>query len=50
MKPSTFKECKYVTEAIITEGSDVGTVHKVCVNPNCPRTIPSDWTSHLPRQ
>jgi ParB family chromosome partitioning protein len=24
------------TEAIITEGTDVGTVHKVCANPSCP--------------
>jgi ParB family chromosome partitioning protein len=28
--------CKFTTEAIITEGSDVGTVHKVCANPSCP--------------
>jgi ParB family transcriptional regulator, chromosome partitioning protein len=28
--------CKYTTEAIITEGSDVGTVHKVCANRSCP--------------
>jgi len=31
-----FKVCKYATDAIITEGSDVGTVHKVCANPACP--------------
>ncbi len=31
-----FKECKFTTEAIITEGSDVGTIHKVCANPSCP--------------
>ena len=31
-----FKVCKFTTEAIITEGSDVGTVHKVCANPACP--------------
>ena len=37
-----FKVCKYTTEAIITEGSDVGTVHKVCANPACP--------IHRPRQ
>ncbi len=30
-----FKACKYTTEAIITEGSDVGTIHKVCANPEC---------------
>ena len=28
--------CKFITDAIITEGSDVGTVHKVCANPTCP--------------
>jgi ParB family chromosome partitioning protein len=31
-----FKVCKFTTEAIITEGSDVGTVHKVCANAACP--------------
>src|SRR5271170_270867 len=31
-----YKACKYTTEAIIAEGSDVGTVQKVCANPTCP--------------
>jgi len=31
-----FKVCKSTTDAIITEGSDIGTIHKVCANPNCP--------------
>lgn len=31
-----FKVCKFATEAIITEGTDVGTIHKVCANPACP--------------
>ncbi len=35
-KRPEFKVCKYATDAIITEGSDVGTVHKVCANPACP--------------
>jgi len=35
-KRPEYKECKYTTEAIITEGSDVGTIHKVCANMNCP--------------
>jgi ParB family chromosome partitioning protein len=35
-KRPEFKDCKFTTEAIITEGSDVGTVHKVCANPSCP--------------
>jgi ParB family chromosome partitioning protein len=35
-KRPEFKVCKFTTEAIITEGSGVGTVHKVCANPSCP--------------
>jgi len=35
-KRAEFKVCKFTTEAIITEGSDVGTIHKVCANPACP--------------
>jgi len=35
-KRPDFKVCKYTTDAIITEGSDVGTLHKVCVNQSCP--------------
>jgi ParB family chromosome partitioning protein len=35
-KRPEFKVCKFTTEAIIAEGSDVGTVHKVCANPSCP--------------
>jgi ParB family chromosome partitioning protein len=31
-----FKVCKYAADAIITEGSDIGTMHKVCANPECP--------------
>jgi ParB family transcriptional regulator, chromosome partitioning protein len=34
-KRPEFKVCKFTTEAIITEGSDVGTIHKVCANPTC---------------
>jgi ParB family chromosome partitioning protein len=30
-----FKVCKFTTDAIITEGSDIGTIHKVCANPEC---------------
>jgi ParB family chromosome partitioning protein len=39
-----FKVCKFATEAIITEGSDVGTVHKVCANPACPVHHPKKQT------
>jgi ParB family chromosome partitioning protein len=35
-KRPEFKVCKFTTNAIITEGSDVGTVHKVCANLACP--------------
>jgi ParB family transcriptional regulator, chromosome partitioning protein len=41
-KRSEFKVCKFTTDAIITEGSDVGTLHKVCANPAC--------TVHHPKQ
>jgi ParB family chromosome partitioning protein len=37
--------CKFTTEAIITEGSDVGTIHKVCANPSCPVHHPKQPTS-----
>src|SRR5271156_7127510 len=41
-----YKVCKYTTEAIIAEGSDVGTVQKVCANPTCPIHHPK---AHNPR-
>jgi len=31
-----FKVCRYAADAIIIEGSDIGTIHKVCANPDCP--------------
>jgi ParB family chromosome partitioning protein len=34
-KRAEFKVCKFATDAIVTEGSDVGTVHKVCADPAC---------------
>jgi ParB family chromosome partitioning protein len=40
-----FKVCKFATEAIITEGSDVGSIQKVCVNPDCPVHHPKKATS-----
>jgi ParB family chromosome partitioning protein len=40
-----YKTCKFTTEAIITEGSDVGTIHKVCANPSCPVHHPRQSTS-----
>jgi ParB family chromosome partitioning protein len=44
-KRPEFKACKFTTEAIITEGSDVGTIHKVCSNPSCPVHHPMRQTS-----
>jgi ParB family chromosome partitioning protein len=44
-KRPEFKVCKFTTEAIITEGSDVGTIHKVCANPTCPVHRPKQPTS-----
>jgi len=40
-----YKTCKFTTGAIITEGSDVGTIHKVCANPSCPVHHPKQQTS-----
>jgi ParB family chromosome partitioning protein len=44
-KRPEYKVCKFTTEAIITEGADVGTVHKVCANPSCPIHHPKPQTS-----
>ena len=44
-KRPEYKSCKFTTEAIITEGNDVGTIHKVCANPTCPIHHPKQPTS-----
>jgi len=44
-KRPEFKACKFTTEAIVTEGSDVGTIHKVCSNPACLVHHPTRQTS-----
>jgi ParB family chromosome partitioning protein len=44
-KRPEYKVCKFTTEGIITEGIDVGTVHKVCANPSCPVHHPKPQTS-----
>jgi ParB family chromosome partitioning protein len=31
-----FRTCRYMTEAIVTEGSEKGEIRKVCANPECP--------------
>jgi ParB family chromosome partitioning protein len=36
---------KFTTDAIITEGNDVGTIHKVCANSACPVHHPKQQTS-----
>ncbi|HEU4637164.1 MAG TPA: ParB/RepB/Spo0J family partition protein [Edaphobacter sp.] len=43
-KRPEFKVCKFTTEAIITEGADLGTIHKVCANPECPVHHPKQKT------
>jgi len=35
-KRPEFKTCKFTTEAIIADGGEVGTIHKVCANLTCP--------------
>jgi hypothetical protein len=45
-KRPEFKVCKFTTEAIVTEGSEVGTIHKVCANPACPVHHPKQQTSN----
>ena len=35
-KRPEFKVCKFTTDAIVTEGSEIGTMHKICTNPACP--------------
>ena len=44
-KRPEYKVCKFTTEAIITEGSGVGTVQKVCANPACPVHHPKQKAS-----
>jgi ParB family chromosome partitioning protein len=44
-KRPEFKVCKFTTEAIITEGADIGTIHKVCANLSCPVHHPKQSTS-----
>jgi ParB family transcriptional regulator, chromosome partitioning protein len=41
-----YKVCKFTTEAIIAEGSDVGTVQKVCANPACSVHHPKAKNAH----
>jgi ParB family chromosome partitioning protein len=38
--------CKFTTEAIITEGTDIGTIHKVCANLSCPVHLPKRVTKN----
>ncbi|HEY1987589.1 MAG TPA: ParB/RepB/Spo0J family partition protein [Terracidiphilus sp.] len=44
-KRPEFKVCKYIADAIITEGSGVGTLQRVCANPSCPVHHPKQQRS-----
>jgi ParB family chromosome partitioning protein len=44
-KRPEFKVCKFTTDAIVTEGSEIGTLHKVCPNPACPVHHPKKATN-----
>jgi ParB family chromosome partitioning protein len=44
-KRPEYKVCKFTAEAIITEGSGIGTMQKVCANPACPVHHPKPQTS-----
>lgn len=41
-----FKTCKYVTEAIVSEGTEKGEMRKVCANPDCPVHHPKKPQRH----
>jgi len=45
-KRPEFKVCKFTTAAIVTEGSEIGTMHKVCANPACPIHHPKKTNSN----
>jgi len=45
-KRPEFKVCKFTTDAIVTEGSEMGTMHKVCANPACPIHHPKKANSN----
>ncbi len=44
-KRPEYKVCKFTAEAIITDGSGIGTVQKVCANPACPVHHPKQKAS-----
>lgn len=44
-KRPEFKVCKFTADAIVTEGSGVGSVQKVCANPACPVHHPKQKAS-----
>jgi ParB family chromosome partitioning protein len=44
-KRPEFKVCKFTTDAIVTEGSEIGTTHKICANPACPVHHPKKATN-----
>ncbi|HEY2471843.1 MAG TPA: ParB/RepB/Spo0J family partition protein [Terracidiphilus sp.] len=42
-----YKTCKFITEAIVAEGSEKGEVRKVCANPECPVHHPKKQRRHV---
>jgi ParB family chromosome partitioning protein len=44
-KRPEFKSCKFTTDAIVTDGTEVGTMRKVCTNAACPVHHPKQQTS-----
>jgi ParB family chromosome partitioning protein len=42
-----YKTCKFVTEAIVADGSEKGELRKVCANPDCPVHHPKKQRSHV---
>ncbi len=42
-----YKYCKFVTEAIVADGTEKGELRKVCVNPDCPVHHPKKQTRRV---
>lgn len=42
-----FKTCKFVTEAIVSEGTEKGEIRKVCANRDCPVHHPKKQQRHV---
>ena len=44
-KRPEYKTCRFITEAVVTQGSEKGEVRKVCANPDCPIHNPKKQTT-----